>query len=66
MTEAEKQAILEGPSAPLAWLHDAENDLGELADIVGSLAASMGATSQARRANEIMHKWVHRRSLRGE
>lgn len=48
----------------LLWLHDAENDLGELADIVNSMAATQGMVSQARRANELAHKWIHRRSLR--
>lgn len=48
----------------LAWLHDAEDDLGELADIVNSMAAQQGLVSQAQRANAIAHKWIHRRSLR--
>lgn len=48
----------------LAWLNDAENDLGELADIVNSIAANQGMASQAQRANAIAHKWIHRRSLR--
>lgn len=48
----------------LSWLQEAEDDLGELADIVQSLAAKMGAASQAQRANAIAHKWIHRRSKR--
>jgi hypothetical protein len=48
----------------LEWLRDAEDDLGELADIVNSIAARQGMVSQAQRANDIAHKWIHRRSLR--
>lgn len=48
----------------LEWLREAEDDLGELADIVNSIAAQQGMVSQAQRANDIAHRWIHRRSRR--
>lgn len=65
MTEPRVEDLPEVSNQPLlAWLHDAEDDLGELADIVNNIAANQGRASQAQRANAIAHKWIHRRSLR--
>lgn len=48
----------------LNWLQEAEDDLGDLAEIVEALAARQGSSSYARKANDIKHRWVHRRTQR--
>ena len=48
----------------LKWLQEAEDDLGDLAEIVEALAARQGASSYARKANDIKHRWAHRRARR--
>lgn len=48
----------------LDWLHEAENDLGDLARIVEELAASAGRGQLASRAQAIGHRWEYRRNKR--
>lgn len=63
-SEHQEQAIATSGTAPLSWLHEAEDDIGTLAHLIETLAAQAGQVSVANKANTIGHRWTHRRSLR--